>query len=143
MATGFQITLDCADPNRLAAFWALALGYKLEDPPPGFATWEDWLRANNVPEEQWDSRAAIVDPQGIGPRFWLQKVPEPKLNKNRFHLDLRSSPPGTPWEERPTKAKAKAVELVAAGATILYEMTELGQFWITMADPEGNEFCVG
>ena len=37
----------------------------------------------------------------------------------------------------------RAAELVAAGATILYEMTELGQFWITMADPEGNEFCVG
>lgn len=36
MATSIQVVIDCADPARLAAFWADVLGYKLQDPPPGF-----------------------------------------------------------------------------------------------------------
>jgi Glyoxalase-like domain len=35
MATKFQVTIDCADPDRLTRFWAVALGYRVPDPPPG------------------------------------------------------------------------------------------------------------
>jgi Glyoxalase-like domain len=59
MATGVQVVFDCADPGRLADFWAGALGYTRQDPPSGYASWE-----------------------------------------------------------------------------------ELGQYWVVMQDPEGNEFCV-
>ncbi|MBA3291387.1 MAG: VOC family protein, partial [Actinobacteria bacterium] len=44
MASEIQVTFDCADPSRLAQFWAEALGYKLQDPPEGFDSWEDWAR---------------------------------------------------------------------------------------------------
>jgi Glyoxalase-like domain len=46
-----QITFDCADPDRVARFWASALGYRLQDPPAGFASWPDFLAAQCVPEE--------------------------------------------------------------------------------------------
>jgi len=49
MATGIQVVMDCADPANLAAFWAEALHYKLQDPPDGFATWQDWLKAHGIP----------------------------------------------------------------------------------------------
>lgn len=143
MANQFQITFDCADPNRLATFWALALDYKLEDPPPGFATWEEWLVANHVPQAQWNSRAGIVDPEGVGARIWFQQVPEPKTGKNRLHFDLRLAQPSNSPEERLAHARAKAEQLVAAGAKVLYEMSEYGSNWLTLADPEGNEFCIG
>ncbi len=147
MAPKFQVTFDCSDPQKLATFWATALGYKLEDPPKGFSTWEEWLATNKVPKEQWESRAAIVDPRGISPRFWFQKVSEPKMAKNRLHLDLRTDPvdgdgPSSP-ETRTLRAKMRAAQLVEAGATILYEMSEFGSTWITLSDPEGNEFCIG
>src|SRR5437660_1735063 len=61
-----QIVFDCADPDRLARFWAEALHYKVQDPPHGFATWQAALKAWNVPEEEWNSASAIVDPGGHG-----------------------------------------------------------------------------
>ncbi len=143
MSTQFQITLDCADPQSLAAFWVKALGYKMEDPPAGHASWQDWLEANHVPPEQWNSRAGIVDPQGIGPRFWFQRVPESKAGKNRMHLDIRTGDASVSAQQRREKAETKARQLVEAGATRLYEMSEYGSYWLTLADPEGNEFCIG
>ena len=38
MATGIQVVIDCADPARLAEFWAAALGYVVQPPPPGIPT---------------------------------------------------------------------------------------------------------
>ena len=38
MGTSVQVVIDCADPARLAAFWAEALHYEIPAPPPGFAT---------------------------------------------------------------------------------------------------------
>src|SRR5262249_10367422 len=67
MATRVQVVIDCADPERLARFWALALGYREQPPPEGFDSWEDALRAWNVPEDQWNSRSAVIDPDGVGP----------------------------------------------------------------------------
>jgi hypothetical protein len=50
MPVRFQLVIDCADPDRLARFWAAALGYELEPPPAGFATWDDyWRDAEHAP----------------------------------------------------------------------------------------------
>jgi hypothetical protein len=69
MATGVQVVFDCADPDRLARFWAEALHYKIQDPPPGFDSWEAFLKAQDIPETDWNSASAVVDPDGVGPRI--------------------------------------------------------------------------
>jgi hypothetical protein len=50
MAKKIQVVIDCADPAKLAEFWAFALGYHLPDPPGDFATWPEFLAAQGVPE---------------------------------------------------------------------------------------------
>lgn len=143
MATEVQVVLDCADPDRMARFWSEALGYQLQDPPAGYPTWEAFLRDIGVPKEDWNSASALVDPQGRGPRIFLQRVFEPKSTKNRMHLDLNvGGSPGTAAEERRQRVTAEVKRLVALGATQLYEQAERGEFWVIMQDPEQNEFCV-
>jgi hypothetical protein len=143
MATGIQVVVDCADPARLAEFWAAALVYKLQDPPPGFATWQAFLEANGVPESEWNSANAVVDPDQRGPRVFFQRVPEPKTVKNRLHLDLNvGGGVGTPLEMRRERVNAEALRLEHLGAKQLRTTEHRGEFWIVMQDPEGNEFCV-
>ncbi len=89
MTTAFQVVFDSADPNREARFWAAALSYELQPPPPGFDTWEDALRAAGIPEERWNDASAITDPDGSRPRLYFQRVPEGKTAKNRMHIDGR------------------------------------------------------
>ncbi|MBM9466794.1 VOC family protein [Nakamurella leprariae] len=152
MAVPVQITFDANAPGALSGFWALALGYRLDDPPPGFDSWPDALRAMDVPEEHWDDASAIVDPDGRGPRIFFQKVPEGKTVKNRVHLDVNAGRLGAPDDtEDPDRRKqvewvavqAHVEALVAAGATRVQERTgQFGEHFWVMADPEGNEFCV-
>src|SRR4051794_22321584 len=87
-----QVTFDAADPAAVAQFWAEALGYQLQPPPPPFSTWDEVLDAWGVPAEDRNSRSAIVDPAGHGPRLFFQRVPEGKIAKNRVHLDVRAAP---------------------------------------------------
>jgi hypothetical protein len=142
MATRVQVVIDCADPDRLAHFWADALHYKLQDPPTGYGSWEDWLREHGIPEEDWNSASAIVDPDGVGPRIYLQRVPEAKTVKNRLHLDLNQATRDTPPDERRRLVDAEVERLKGLGATELYRRAERGEYCVTMADPEGNEYCV-
>jgi glyoxalase superfamily protein len=143
MATGVQVVFDCADPGRLARFWAEALGYKLDDPPDGYQRWEDWLRDQGIPEERWNDASAVVDPDGTGPRIYLQRVPEPKTVKNRVHLDLNASgSTSDPIERRREQVEAEVERLTGLGATRLRAVEELGVYWVVMHDPEANEFCV-
>ncbi|MEW9550020.1 VOC family protein [Nonomuraea sp. NPDC050783] len=144
MARDVQITFDCADPAKLAAFWAEALGYRLQDPPAGFASWEQALEAMGVPPERHNDASALIDPEGAGPRLFFQRVPEGKQVKNRVHLDVRAAP-GLAGEERMAALEAEAERLAAYGATRLqrYEPAPpLDAGHIIMADPEGNEFCL-
>ena len=144
MATGVQVVIDCADPARLAEFWAVALGYVGQGPPPGFDSWPDFLKAQGVPESEWNSRNAVIDPDGRGPRLFFQQVPEGKTAKNRVHLDLRAAV-GLENEERMTALEAEAERLVALGATRLERFepgSGLSAGHIVMQDPEGNEFCL-
>lgn len=144
MAREVQITFDCADPARLAAFWAEALGYQLQPPPPGFTTWDEALDAFGVPPDQRNTRSAVVDPDGAGPRLFFQQVPEPKAAKNRVHLDVRAAP-GLQGDERMAALEAEADRLVALGATLLARFEPdppMGFGHLILADPEGNELCL-
>jgi hypothetical protein len=92
MAVSFQLVIDCADPEPLARFWAAALGYELEPPPAGFASWDAYWRDVGVPEDELGLGAdCIADPDGRGPRICFQVVPERKAAKNRLHLDISVS----------------------------------------------------
>ena len=106
------LTVDCADPRRVAEFWAAVLGYELV--------------------EIDDEDALIVDPAGDGWPLLFQVVPEGKAVKNRLHLDLR--PTGSVARE--------VERVMALGATAFRYVEEHGSFWTVMLDPEGNEFCV-
>jgi len=138
-----QIVIDCADPGGLARFWAEALGYTVQPPPPGFDSWESFLAANDVPESEWNSASAVVDPQGSGPRIFFQRVPEPKQSKNRLHLDLSlSGGHDTPLDQRRDRLAAEQARLMRIGARVVGPVEERGEFWIVLRDPEGNEFCI-
>ncbi|WPO75317.1 MULTISPECIES: VOC family protein [unclassified Streptomyces] len=85
----FQVTFDCAEPERVARFWCEVPGYVVSPPPKGFATWEDFDRSR--PPEEQGAWFACGDPSGVGPRLFFQRVPEGKAVKNRVHLDVRVS----------------------------------------------------
>ena len=143
MATRFQATFDCTDPDRIARFWAAALDYQLQDPPTGYASWEAFLAAQGIPEEEWSRASAIVDPSGQGPRLYFQRVPEPKVVKNRVHLDLDvGGGPGSPQQERATRVDAAVERLIGQGATRLRVQDDHGAYTVVMQDPEDNEFCL-
>ena len=67
MSLEVQVTFDCAEPDALARFWIEVLGYKYDDPPPGYATWDEALDAMNVPAERRNDASACHDPDGRGP----------------------------------------------------------------------------
>ncbi|SNU01112.1 hypothetical protein SAMN06298212_10723 [Ruaniaceae bacterium KH17] len=142
MVREFQVTFDAADPRALGEFWCEVLGY-VREAPPDKASWPEQLEYWGVPEEEWNSRNAIVDPEGTGPRIFFQRVPEGKVAKNRVHLDVRAAP-GLRGEERMSELRARAKWLVRKGATILKEFPPDGVEYgfIVMQDPEGNEFCL-
>ena len=142
MYTHIQVVFDAAEPARLAEFWAFALGYVTEPPPPGFETWEDFGRSIGLPEEQFGDQAAIIDPQGEGPRIYIQRVSEPKIAKNRVHLDVRVAGPEVRGEERSRLVEQRVQELVGAGASIAWRHADARGRSVVLRDPEGNEFCV-
>lgn len=126
MAMYWTLGCDAVDPHRIAAFWAYALGYVTE---PGYDE---------------PNGASIVDPDSQGPAIGFLQVPEPKVAKNRMHIDIRVADE-PPWSlaEREHLIRAKAAELVTAGATVVREQLDGGRLaHIVMLDPEANEFCV-
>lgn len=149
MSLEWQVTVDCADPQRLVAFWCEVLGYVPEPPPEGWGSWRDYWRAAGLPDEELEGAdegsGAIVDPGGLRPRVWFQQVPEPKTVKNRLHLDVRHTPGRTmPVGQRRTLVDAEAERLVALGASVAYVNAPEGAdfYAVTLRDPEGNEFCL-
>lgn len=143
----YSVTMDCADPHAVAAFWAQVLGYAVEDNTPlirplldaGHVGDADVLRDGD--RLAWRDIAALRDPaapvdaatgMGGGDRMLFQRVPEPKTVKNRVHLDLRVGP---------DRREAEVARLTTLGARVLGE-GHVGGRWTTLADPEGNEFDV-
>jgi hypothetical protein len=143
VVTKVQVVLDCADPATLAEFWTAALGYRIPEPPEGFATWPDYLRASGVPESEWNSARAVEDPTGAGPRLFLQRVPEPKAGKNRMHLDLNvGGGSAVPLDDRRERVATEVLRLEALGGSRVREFDRPPEHWVVMRDPEGNEFCL-
>jgi hypothetical protein len=131
------LTLDCVDAVRLAEFWKVALGYEDNPPPAPYTSIQEWLTALGEPDTSPEDGAWLRDPSGIGPSLSILRVPEPKVAKNRLHIDIRVSAGVSP-EDRWAAVTAKVAELTKAGARTLRE--DPGHH-VTMADPEGNEFC--
>ncbi|GAB89392.1 VOC family protein [Gordonia rhizosphera] len=144
MTREIQVTFDCGDPAALAAFWASVLGYRLQDPPPGFDSWDAALDALGVPAERRNDASAIVDPSGAGPRLFFQRVPEGKTAKNRVHLDVRAAP-RLAGDERMAALEKECDRLVGLGATRIARhepAPPLEGGHIVLGDPEDNEFCL-
>ncbi|MFE2296798.1 VOC family protein [Streptomyces sp. NPDC059445] len=137
----FQVTFDCERPERVARFWCEVLGYVVPSPPEGFATWEDY-EASRPPEDR-GSWFACVDPSGVGPRLYFQRVPEGRVVKNRVHLDVRAGT-GLVGDERLAVLKAECERLIALGATHVQTLIadDENESCIAMQDIEGNEFCL-
>ncbi|MEU6197677.1 VOC family protein [Streptomyces sp. NPDC047061] len=136
----FQVTFDCAEPERVARFWCEVLGYVVPPPPKGFATWDDYQ--GSVPAEEQGSWFACTDPSGVGPRLFFQRVPEGKVVKNRVHLCVRVGT-GLVGEERLATLEAECARLLPLGAVrqrLLYDGGD--DSCIVMQDIEGNEFCI-
>jgi hypothetical protein len=143
MASGkqFQVTFDCAAPELLARFWCEVLGYVVPPPPEGFVTWDDFDRS--LPLEHQGSAFACIDPSGVGPRLFFQRVPEGKVVKNRLHLDVRVGT-GLVGAERLATLEAECARVVALGAVRVRLLPADGvdESCIVMQDIEGNEFCL-
>jgi hypothetical protein len=143
MARSFQVTFDANDPARLAEFWSEALGYVIPPPPRGHESWDAWVVAMEIPEERWNDARALVDPDGNGPRLFFQRVPEGKTAKNRVHLDVNVAGDTDDHDARWSAVVDEAQRLEGLGATRLAERRGMvGERWIVMLDPEGNELCL-
>jgi catechol 2,3-dioxygenase-like lactoylglutathione lyase family enzyme len=137
----FQVTFDCADPERVARFWCEVLGFVVPPPPPGFDSWADFDRS--LPTERQGAAYACVDPTGVGPRLFFQKVPEGKVVKNRVHLDVRVGT-GLLGDERLAALEAECARLLPLGASRVRLLVADGfnESCLVMQDVEGNEFCL-
>lgn len=117
MSLGVQcVCVDTRDPDRLARFWAEALG---------------WRRTYEEPDE------VVLEPpegspqDGVAPDLLFLKVPEEKVGKNRLHFDLR-----------PDDQAAEVERLAGLGARRVSVGQGSDVSWVVLADPDGNEFCV-
>ena len=137
----FQVTFDCAEPERVARFWCEVLGYVVPPAPEGFTTWDDFDRS--LPPERQGASFACMDPTGVGPRMYFQRVPEGKVVKNRVHLCVRAGT-GLVGQERLATLEAECARLVALGAARvrLLRADGVNESCIVMQDIEGNEFCL-
>jgi catechol 2,3-dioxygenase-like lactoylglutathione lyase family enzyme len=138
MGVRVDLTFDCVGAVALAEFWKVALDYVDEPPPAPFLTRDEWVASFGEPEEDEGEGAWLHDPAGVGPRLSFLEVPEPKVAKNRLHLDVRVGKDGTA-EQVWDRVQAKVAQLVGAGASVL---AVFGTHHVVLADPEGNEFCV-
>jgi hypothetical protein len=144
VAYGFQVAVDCARPHELADWWAETLGWVVEEQDESFirqmiaeghATAADTATHNG--RLVWATGAAIRHPDGPTAgqpgRILFQQVPEVKSVKNRWHLDVFAGA---------AEVKPMADRLMQRGATYMHDGQQGPHHWITLADPEGNEFCV-
>jgi hypothetical protein len=143
MAHPIQVVFACADPARLAEFWAAALGYIAQPPPDGFDSWEAFATSMGIPPERWNDVSAVVDPDGGGPRVLFERYDGGEPNQ-RVHIDVNSVGAAEMTDdERRRRLTEERSRLEALGATFKREATGMaGEIWIEMFDPEDNWFCV-
>lgn len=111
-----HITIDCADPYKLATFWSATTGWPVSD--------------MDVPG---DDEVLIEAPTPL-PGILFIRVPEAKAVKNRVHFD---------WQPTERSRDDEVERIVALGAKLHEDhRTADGRGWVTLLDPEGNEFCI-
>lgn len=114
-------------PVGAGCLLASGAGIRRRLPPEGFGSWAEWLTYAGVPPEEWDDGDYIEDPDGVGPGISFLKVPEPKVAKNRVHMDVQAGGGrGVPWEKRWPRVTAAVERLTAAGATVIREDAQNG-----------------
>jgi catechol 2,3-dioxygenase-like lactoylglutathione lyase family enzyme len=110
-STMFSVAFDARDAQAAASFWAAVLGRAVAD------------------GATIDNALIEADPAIPGSRISFHRVPEGKTVKNRMHFDVIT-----------TDFDAETERLIGLGATRLNEVNGAAAHWITLADPEGNEF---
>lgn len=111
-----HVTLDCADPYGLASFWSKVTEWPISDK-----------------DEPGDPEVLIEAPSPV-PGMLFIRVPEGKMVKNRVHFD---------WMPTERTRDEEVDRIIALGATVYEDhRTAEGLGWVTLLDPEGNEFCV-
>lgn len=144
MSYSIQICVDAKNPHDQADWWAETLGWAVEPSDEAFirsmieqgnATESDTLMHNGV--LMWKDGAAICPAEEIGEtgrrRILFQAAPEGKTVKNRVHWDVNLA--GDDKDEVRKRLEGR-------GAWFRWEANEGPHVWYTMADPEGNEFCL-
>jgi hypothetical protein len=140
MAFDFQVTIDSTAPHELADWWAEALGWQVEPQDEAFI--RRMVETGAASEEDtvlhrgalvWRTGAGLRSPDPDRPRVLFQAVPEAKTGKNRVHLDIRVGA---------DRREAEVARLIGLGATELWRAAQGPYEWVTLADPQGNEFCV-
>lgn len=110
----YAVTWDCANASELAKFWSTVLDKPvMEGASEGFAA------------------IGLQDPPSSRPHWMFVRVPEGKVAKNRFHPDLIAG-----------DLEAEVNRLIGAGAVKKGVFEQNGARWVTLVDPEGNEFDV-
>lgn len=143
MAYSLQIVLDCLHPHDLADWWAETMGWDVEPSNPDFI--RSMVEQGFASQDQttvhhgglvWKVGAAILpglDAAPGQPRILFQLADGPKSAKNRVHWDVRLG-----GEDK----DAVRSRLEGRGARFLWSASQGPLSWFTMADPEGNEFCI-
>ena len=110
----YAVTMDCSNATELATFWSTVLNRPVDE---------------GATEEF--AAIGLHDPPELRPHWMFVKVPEGKAAKNRVHPDLLAA-----------DLDAEVKRLVSAGAVRQAAFEEDGARWITLLDPERNEFDV-
>ena len=125
-----SIVFDCDDAAPLARFWASALGWQVAPYDPAEL---DRLAEQGVDDAEDDPSVMVEPPEDEpGPVLFFTEVPEPKLTKNRLHLDIVAG----------SSIDDEVERLMAMGAQLRNWAEQENGVWAVMLDPEGNEFCV-
>ena len=108
-----EVAIDAMDFALVLPFWRAVMAYVDE------------------PAEKGQIVDALIDPLGVGQPLWFQQMEQPRLQRNRIHLDLL-----VPQDV----ALSRVAAAVAAGGTLITD-EYARSFWV-LADPEGNEICI-
>jgi catechol 2,3-dioxygenase-like lactoylglutathione lyase family enzyme len=124
MARLHDVVFDCRHPASIARFWAAVLdGYQV-------APYDDAelarLRDKGIFDPE-DDPNVLVEAAAGQPRIFFQLVPEPKIVKNRVHLDVRCD-----------SIEDELERLKGLGASVVSQYDD----HVMLRDPEGNEFCL-
>jgi catechol 2,3-dioxygenase-like lactoylglutathione lyase family enzyme len=113
-----ELVIDCADPERLAAFWGDVLGY---------------VELGREDDGSIELGPADAGFGGLQPTLILSPSSDPRTGKLRLHLDVNPT-------DRDQEAELE--RLLALGARPADVGQTGAESWHVLTDPEGNEFCL-